>query len=286
MLPQALGWALKWVLLSLLVVLLTGMLAAPAELSAYVLARQSRFLSLSDCSGLWWRGNGLLNVRLRSGEFVALPLRLHWRLDWGALLQGRPTLWVGQALEAGDAAPTQSPSLANTATTRPSPDATSLTPGAITLGRLPAGGWQLSLPDVRQQFPAAWLKRLGAPFNTLELSGLVRLDSQQLSLEFAPRSQRLHGTLRLSFGHIASRLSRLPFLGDYQLDIVPGAGDALIRLQTTDGPLILEGQGQISGGRLRFDGVARATAGFETQLSGLIAMLGQNRNGQAVLHFE
>ena len=52
---------------------------------------------------------------------------------------------------------------------------------------------------------------------------------------------------------------------------------ARIDLKSLSGPLLLEGAGQIVGGRLRFSGQAWAQEGEEQRLAILLNLLGQRR---------
>ena len=80
-----------------------------------------------------------------------------------------------------------------------------------------------------------------------------------------------------------------PF-GHYRLQtngVFPGTQ---LNLVTVSGPLELTGSGTIAeGGRLRFQGVARAAPGVDpaikTQLTGLISLLGRRDGESAILNF-
>jgi flagellar basal body rod protein FlgF len=94
----------------------------------------------------------------------------------------------------------------------------------------------------------------------------VRLSSAGLRLESAQGRWRLEGELQADFDHMASRLSTLPRLGSYRLSVRgggPGSDAATVGLATTAGPLLLSGEGQWTGARLRLRGEARAEDGSE-----------------------
>ena len=76
------------------------------------------------------------------------------------------------------------------------------------------------------------------------------------------------GRAELALDAISSRLSTLPQLGTYRINVVGTAatGDAGITLSTTEGPLQLSGSGQWAASRLRFRGEARAAEGFDAVL--------------------
>ena len=112
----------------------------------------------------------------------------------------------------------------------------------------------------------ALLTGLGTPFNTLQLHGTLLLLTQPLSLDIAQGRVRVEGSASLTAQRISSRLSPLPALGSYRVQLAGGAAPSL-RLQTLEGALHLSGSGQWSGGRLRFAGEASAADGMEAPIS-------------------
>ena len=85
---------------------------------------------------------------------------------------------------------------------------------------------------------------------------------------------------------MASRLSTLPRLGSYRLSVRGGgAGSdaATVGLATTAGPLLLSGEGQWTGARLRLRGEARAEDGSEAALQNLLNLLGRREGARALL---
>jgi general secretion pathway protein N len=217
---------------------------------------------LTEPTGSVWRGQARLTLSGGAGsrDALTLPGRVGWRLGVGA---GGAELALDQACCL--AAPLR----------------LRLEPG---LGR-----WALQLEPAATglgQWPAAWLAALGTPWNTLQLTGTVRLSSAGLRLESAQGRWRLEGELQADFDHMASRLSTLPRLGSYRLSVRgggPGSDAATVGLATTAGPLLLSGEGQWTGARLRLRGEARAEDGSEAALPNLLNLLGRREGARAVL---
>ena len=64
---------------------------------------------------------------------------------------------------------------------------------------------------------------------------------------------------------------------------ISGGATTTLRLSTLQGPLLLEGNGQWNGGRLRFSGEASAAAGMEAPLANLLNILGLRRGDKTML---
>jgi general secretion pathway protein N len=85
------------------------------------------------------------------------------------------------------------------------------------------------------------------------------------------------GTMTLRMDDIASRLSPIKPLGDYQLIMDWRGQQAQLALTTLNGPMLLSGNGTLGGGKLQFSGKAEAAEGYEDQLANLLNLLGQRR---------
>ncbi|MGL6112758.1 MAG: type II secretion system protein N, partial [Rubrivivax sp.] len=136
------------------------------------------------------------------------------------------------------------------------------------------------------EWPAAWLAGLGAPWNTLQLSGTMRLASPGLALDAADGRWRISGQADLDLSNIGSRLSTLERLGSYRLHLDGGAAGGQgpdITLSTLDGALLLSGSGQWTGAQLRFRGEARAAPGFESALDNLLNLLGRRQGALSLI---
>jgi general secretion pathway protein N len=140
---------------------------------------------------------------------------------------------------------------------------------------MPNVKWRLSAAQL--SLPAELLAGLGAPWNTLQLSGELLFTSDQLAGVWSTQGlQSLTGRAALQVNHVATALSTVRPLGSY---LLTSAGSAL-RLETLGNPpneaaLILTGTGQIERGRASFQGEALAAKGFEEALSNLLHIVGQ-----------
>ena len=243
--------------------LVAAVVFAPAAwLAAAVHEATAGRVLLSEPTGSVWRGQARLTLSGGKGsrDALTLPGRFGWRLGFEA---GAPALELEQPCCL--AAPLR----------------LRLEPGygrwAVALGAAPAG---------IGQWPAGWLAALGTPWNTLHLTGTLRVSSPGLRLERVQGRWRLDGALQADFEHMASRVSTLPRLGSYRLDVSGGgaSGDAsVIKLSTTAGPLLLSGEGQWTGARLRLRGEARAEEGSEAALQNLLNLLGRRDGARALL---
>jgi general secretion pathway protein N len=150
--------------------------------------------------------------------------------------------------------------------------------GRLTLqlqpGRGPIGEW-----------PAAWLAGLGAPWNTLQPSGTLRLSSSGLRAEGAAGRWRLAGNADLELRDLGTAMAPLERLGSYRLHLDGGSGDQgpLFTLSTLDGALQLSGSGQWTGTQLRFRGEAQAAPGAEGDLDNVLNFFGRRQGARSIL---
>lgn len=272
------GWGL------LLGAAVGAVLNAPAQWLADSLRQASHeHLLLADARGSLWNGSAVLVLTggADSHDASALPGRLQWQLrpDWRGLrltaqqaccLNGDLRLhlqpqWGGYTLVLGD--PTPAPTAASAVATG--------SPASLTQPASPIGHW-----------PAAWLAGLGTPWNTLQLGGLLQLASPGLVVQSVQGRQRLDGSLLLELRGASSRLSPLPTLGSYRLQLQgPGAAGeaATLRLDTDEGALRLSGSGQWAGSRLRFRGEAQAAEAEAPALSNLLNIIGRRQGALSVI---
>lgn len=239
---------------------------APARwLAEAVAAGTQGRVVLSESQGTVWQGHAVLTLTGGPGSRDAwtLPGRLGWTLgvDWRGLRVAvsqdcclpAPMVWYG-AGGLGDLSLT----LSTTRTDAP-----------------------------LAQWPAAWLAALGTPWNTLQPAGLVRLSSPGLRVGWAQGRWQFDGALRADFVGMSSRLSTLPVLGSYRVDLTAGgaSGAAVptLTIVTVEGPLQLSGQGQWAGDRWRLRGEARAGAGSAAALQNLLNLIGRREGERAIL---
>jgi len=242
-------------------VLATIAALAPAQWADRALQRATGGrVELAEATGTIWNGSATLVLSSgdeRANARSSLPDPLSWRLSFWPLLSGTAELTLRH----------------------PSALATPLTISAYADGRLQLGAATLRLP-------AALLAGLGAPWNTVRPGGILSLRTDGLELS----QGRCRGSLTADWEYASSGLTPVTPIGHYRLQTSGQYPGTRLELQTISGPLELTGSGTIAeGGRLRFDGIARALAGSDqatkTQLTGLISLLGRREGDAAILSF-
>jgi general secretion pathway protein N len=255
---------LRWIgygLVVLVTIVIGTLVLAPAQwMSALVRSGTQGRVDLAETRGSFWKGDATLVLASGSAPGsmrASLPERLTWQLAPLALLTGVVDLTLAH----------------------PSALAQPLRVRAGLNGRLDAGPTTLRLP-------ASLLIGLGAPWNTVRPGGVVSVTWDKLAIE--PR--RFQGNITAEWQFASSTLTPVSPFGHYRLltnGVFPGTQ---LNLLTISGPLELTGSGTIAeGGRLRFQGVARASPGtdpaIKTQLTGLISLLGRRDGESAILNF-
>jgi general secretion pathway protein N len=256
---------MRWGIAGAVVGTLVALVAfAPAAwLAAGVASFTDQRLLLTEARGTVWSGSAVpvLTGGPGSRDASALPGRLEWTLG----MKG-----TSFELRARHAC-----CLNGTVTLQ-------FTPG---LGRRtvkllpPAGGWI-------GQWPTAWLSGVGAPFNTMQLGGNLRLMSNEFTVESVQGRWRLQGFLDAEFAGVSSRLSTLDTLGSYRLRVggdPANPGTPQISLSTLEGALQLDGRGTWGPGGLRFRAEARAAPGDEAALANLLNIIGRRDGARSVI---
>lgn len=249
------GWAAWGALLGLLFALVVF---APARwLAAGVASATDARVRLTSPRGSIWNGSAavLLTGGDGSRDAAALPGRVDWRL--------RPR-WDGLALAL---------------------DAACCIPPKAPLelqAHLRWRGARIDIADASSRWPADLLSGLGTPFNTMRPEGTLALSTHQLQLVLAAGRLQVLGNAQLDALDISSRLSPLKPMGSYRIALGGGAVPA-VALQTLEGALRLEGNGQFVGGRLHFQGVASAAPEREAALSNLLNILGRRSGARSII---
>jgi general secretion pathway protein N len=252
-LPAPWRWAWAGALLGLCLTLLWQ---APARwlTGAVQQASQGRVTFL-QVRGTVWQGSGRVTLTGGAGSLDAaiLPGRLSWQL--------RPTL-TGLAAELTAECCTQAP---------------------WRIGVQPRWkGAKFVVADSQSQWPAMWLSGLGTPWNTVQPEGQLLLSTQGLVMEWAQGGMVLAGRAQLDAQHLSSRLSTLKPMGSYRLTFQGGDAPAF-SLETLEGSLLLSGQGQWVGARLRFQGEASAAPDRLDALSNLLNILGRRDGARSLI---
>ena len=238
-----------WLLAGIISIAFTALAFLPATWMATMVETQTAGrLTLGDAQGTLWRGSAFIGGAADSNNPVAplLPGRFSWRLS--------PMVMLG-SLDAG---------LENTAALSQ--------PVAVT------GNWhQWQVSPAEISLPAERLTALGAPLNTVQPSGQMRLSWAPLQLARHDGKIEMTGSMNLEISGLASRMSPVKPLGDYNLALDWHGQQASVMLRTIKGPMLLNGSGMFSNGHLQFSGTAQAEAGQEERLANFLNLLGQRR---------
>ncbi|MEO8331565.1 MAG: type II secretion system protein N [Gallionella sp.] len=240
---------LIWLLAGIASVALTMMMFFPATWMMSMVEKQTGGrLTLGDARGTLWRGSAFIGGASSGLEPVTplLPGRFSWRLSPMVLLGS-----VDAELE-NDAALSQ--------------------PISVT------GSWhQWEVSPSAIVLPAERLAALGAPLNTVQPSGQMRLSWEPLQLTQQNGKVGMVGAMKLELNDLGSRLSPVRPLGSYDLALAWQGTQADVTLKTVKGPMLLNGSGMFANGRLQFSGTAQAEAGQEQRLANFLNLLGQRR---------
>jgi len=241
--------ALLWVLAAIISIAFTALAFLPANWMAAIVEEQTAGrLTLGDAQGTLWQGSAFIGGAAGDYDPVTplLPGRFSWSLS--------PTIFLGSI-----AAELENPAALSQ-------------PVAIT------GGWrEWQISPATIILPAERLAGLGAPLNTLQPSGQMRLSWSPLQLALQDGKVELNGTMDLELIDIASRMSPVKPLGDYNLNFNWQGQQATALLSTNKGPMLLNGKGTFNNGRLQFSGTAQAETGQEERLANFLNLLGQHR---------
>ena len=234
-------------------------------------------LILADAQGTIWHGDAVavLTGGPGSRDARALPGRLGWRLGAGLGLKG---VFMRLVLTQDCCMNTPVMLQVQPGIGRVQVDVKVQAPGAP--------GAKVAWVESGEvgHWPAAWLGGLGAPWNALDLSGVLRVDAQGLQVSWAQGRMRLSGRSSLALDNAASRLSTLDRLGSYRLDVQGDAEGLLqLNLMTLDGALQLRGQGTVNQTGLHFQGEAQAREAERAALDNLLTIIGRRAGDRSVI---
>ncbi|SAK92352.1 type II secretion system protein N [Caballeronia ptereochthonis] len=239
--------------LFVMIVSVTGTLLAMMP-AAWIVPQFSKatggHVNLVDPAGSLWRGSATLMLAAGSDGAGAtlLPGRIEWTTAFWPLFTGRVHMTMRQSEAMPDA-------VILDATTR----GATLTSGQIAV-------------------PATLLAGLGAPFNTLDFDGSVRLSWT----EFRLLNRNAYGQVVVTLDDMASRVSRVKPLGSYRVALQAQGASATIDLSTSKGPLMLRGNGSISQESTAFQGTATSAPEQRENLAGLLNLLGRHTDPDTV----
>jgi general secretion pathway protein N len=123
------------------------------------------------------------------------------------------------------------------------------------------------------ELPGNILEILGSPWSSLHPRGEIKLEWSDLFW-----TQTMRGTAELQFRDMSSAISPIKPLGSYALKFLMDS-DLKFELTTLNGPLILNGQGQLQNHQISFNGDATAAPESKASLIGLLSIIG-NREGE------
>ena len=245
---------------TLLGVGLAVLLWAPARWLAWGIAQASQgHVQWRDARGTVWSGSAqlVLTGGGQSRDAQALPSRLQWSLT---------PRWAGLQIEwRADCCMTEA-----------------------ALWQVQAGWstWQVQASDHSSTWPAALLTGLGAPWNTLQPVGQLQLRTQGLQLHWAQGRMQMKGLADLHLHQLSTRLSPIQPVGSYSLQLrgtPEGTPTPSLQLSSQQGPLLLSGDGQWVGARLRFQGEASAQEGHAPELNNLLNILGRRQGTRSLI---
>jgi general secretion pathway protein N len=238
---------LIWTVAGSISVLFTLIIFFPVNWIVAIVEQQTGGrLTLGDAQGTLWQGSAFIGGAATGNEALTplLPGRFSWHLS--------PMLLLGSV----DA------DLENTAALSQ--------PVSIT------GSWrEWRVSGAAVSVPADRLVALGAPLNTVQPAGQMRLSWEPLQLTQQNGQMEIIGAMNLEMTDLSSRLSPVKPLGSYDVGLEWRGTQATVMLKTLHGPMLLNGSGMINNGRLQFSGTARAEAGQEQRLGNFLNLLGQ-----------
>ena len=258
------SWAVVGAVMGGLVALLIHL---PAQWLAQALFKASLGqVQLQEVKGSVWQGSGKLVLTGGEGsrDALALPGRINWQTSMSLNASNRPQFNF-------------------------SLNAACCMTQAVRLSLQATEGlrvWQLVVDDHQSQWPAHLLSGLGAPWNTLQPEGTLKLQTKQLKVNFQSQPSWLQGAITLTAENMSSKLSTLKPMGTYQINLeVASAANPLpsLSLTTQSGSLLLSGQGQWQGSRLQFRGEASAVPEHAAALSNLLNIIGQRQGARSLL---
>lgn len=236
--------ALPWLAVAILASAAVMLTLLPAAWITPQFAKQTHgHINLVDPAGSLWQGSATLMLAAGSDMSAAtlLPGRIEWRTAFWPLFTGR----VRMIMRHSEAMP-------DPITVDVTPRSAILTPGAMAV-------------------PASLLGGLGAPFNTLDLQGDVRLAWS----DWRSFNQEAFGQLTVTLNDVSSRVSLVKPLGSYRLLFQAQGVSSTLDLTTLKGPLMLTGNGSVSPASTSFHGTASAAPEARDNLAGLLNLLGR-----------
>ena len=230
-------------------ILIAVCLFAPAAWLNYSVKKYSNDrIILNDAYGSVWQGSAqlVLSGGVGSRDATTLPGRIHWHIQ--------PKFPYNIHLElSADCCTTEAFQI-------------------LVLPKLT--GLLAEVKPSQSTWPATLLSGLGAPFNTIDLQAMLKLQTKQFQLSWLNQQFKLDGQAELDIIDASTRLSTLKPVGSYRVNL-QGGTIPKINVQTLSGSLQLTGTGEFAGNRWRFRGEATAATGSEAALNNFLDILGK-----------
>lgn len=236
-----------WVI-ALLVVLAICLSQIPASsLATVVDSRSGCRVVLHKSTGTIWNGSAAIGFSEPDlvGDSCRAPVALTERFTW----KTHCSLMNGQCLVEINFVSLNKPLIAT-----------------LSLNQIKVAAGEMSLP-------ASILEAFGNPWSTLRPRG--QLIAQWSDLQ---KGSDTAGTVRLNVINLSSPISTVKPLGSYQIKANLGQAGASFVIDTTAGPLLLNGKGEVGakdGSGIHFLGSAHAAPEAEDSLIGLLSLLGK-----------
>jgi general secretion pathway protein N len=248
-----------------IVALLSGIALAvvlwlPASVPTAMIAKRAEGrLDFSHVRGTAWAGSTeLALVKPNKAEAsIPIPGRIHWHWLW----QG----WIPELVVNSDCCFSQPVTF------------------KLILG---TDLQQLSISDVKINFPLTILEGLGAPFNTLKPNGDLQIETRKLKMTLADRVMKVSGDADFELGNLSSVLSQVKPIGTYTV-AAKGQGDRIsFKLSTRSGALQLSGSGELTQKKFRFNAEATSSPGYELAMSNLLNVIGRRSGNRSIISME
>jgi general secretion pathway protein N len=240
---RRIGAALPWLIVALISCGAVLLATLPAAWITPQFAKATHgHVNLIEPDGSLWQGSAVLMLAAGTdgGGATLLPGRVEWHTSFWSLFTGRVRMRMRQTDAMPDAVQVDVSRLGAT-----------MTAGTI-------------------EVPASLLAGLGAPFNTLNLQGDVRLSWT----DWRSFGRDAFGQLSVVLSDMSSSVSRVKPLGSYRVVIQAQGVTATVDLSTLKGPLLLNGHGAFGAHATSFQGTASATPDQLDNLAGLLNLIG------------
>lgn len=249
----------RWLQISLMTLVVIGVIIwqFPVKWLSNTLSNATHCkVLLADPSGTIWHGGtsiGFSEPRL-DGQSCRPPMAMTERLYWrtGCNLQNRS---CSVRIEA----------------------ATLLKPLTLSIG---FSGVRVQEDEIH--LPSEILEVMGAPWTILHPRGDLNLRWSELQFS----RQGANGNIHADLYSLSSPVSLIRPLGSYSLEASLSSSGVRYTLSTTEGPLILEAEGQIGNdGKASGQGQASATPESQEALNGLLGLIGRKQGNTYKLVF-